>query len=231
MLVDVLEATVSEAIQDCVENDLLPGLESKVSHVYGPQVEDVNLTIEETGESYFRVSGGFAMTATYQIGSDGDVRRGDGLEWEETRRGRYVARADLEDLAITIDECEVDSDDLHEDTDLEGEVSLEQSRIEKTLCKTGSGTWLTEALPIATATSRSETSSPPLGDASANRVPGRWANQSWWPSVYHQACRAGVARGGGLRRAQSPFFDARAPGPVPAHRRPGLRVIRPHSGT
>jgi len=125
VLVDVLEATVSDSIQDCVENDLLPGLESQVSHVYGPQVEDVNLTIEETGDSYFRLSGGFAMTATYQIGSDGDVRRGDGLEWEETKHGRYVGRADLEDLAITIDECEVDSDDHHDDVDLADEVSLE----------------------------------------------------------------------------------------------------------
>ena len=50
----------------------------------------------------------------------------------------------------------------------------------------------------------------------------RWTETSLLWQTY-------LALGGSLDPepdTQSPFFDARAPGPVPAHGRPGLRVIR-----
>lgn len=111
VLIDKLEPIVCEALQECIDNDLVVSLEDTVSHVYGPQLDDARFTIDKTTREHVQFSGSFSMRATLQIGSDGDLRRGDGLEWEATKNGHFTGKADSTSLEVELDECSLDDED------------------------------------------------------------------------------------------------------------------------
>lgn len=126
VLIDKLEPIVCEALQECIDNDLVVSLESTVSHVYGPQLDDAKFTIDGTTCEHVQFSGNFSMRATLQIGSDGDLRRGDGLEWEATKNGHFTGHADSNSLEVELDECSLDDEgEDSADTFIEGDESLD----------------------------------------------------------------------------------------------------------
>lgn len=89
---DIIYELVDQEISNIVTNDLHPEIEEHYSHAYINSVDTNEVVIErEDGESsYFCGSGSVSFTG--QMGSDGDVRRGEGLEMDCNRRFKFTGR-------------------------------------------------------------------------------------------------------------------------------------------
>lgn len=125
LLVDALQEPVSDRLQELAEGELHQQLESGFSHAYGPSVWVDQLDLDEIDGMRVSFSGSGSITCTFQIGSDGDVRRDEGAEWEGSRGLSFEGIALLsstnrlnafEDVTIEPEDCELDDhDDLTED--------------------------------------------------------------------------------------------------------------------
>ncbi len=129
LIADSLLEPASERLQVIAENDLHAELESGVSHAYGPEVWVDQIEVADVDDLCVRFSGSGSISCTFQIGSDGDVRRDEGLEWEGSRGLSFEGEAMLsptnrlqsfEEVTIEPEDCELDEleyDDLEDDSE------------------------------------------------------------------------------------------------------------------
>jgi hypothetical protein len=128
LLVDALMEPVSERLQQLAEGELQGHLEEGVSHAYGPSIWVDHLEPSEIESLNVHFVGSGTIECTFQIGSDGDVSRGDGIEWEGSRGLSFKGVSlisptnrlkAIEEVVIEPEDCELDDafDDENEDDD------------------------------------------------------------------------------------------------------------------
>jgi hypothetical protein len=77
---DALQIELQERLSDIFTSDFFDELDILSSHTRPQDAEDVEVKIDEIGEEMITFSGTGSVLCDLQYGSDGDCRRGDGLE-------------------------------------------------------------------------------------------------------------------------------------------------------
>jgi hypothetical protein len=120
LIVDALMEPVSSRLQEITEEDLQEQLEEGVSHAYGPWVWVDRVELIGVVGLQVSFSGAGSITCSFQIGSDGDVRRDEGSEFEGSRGLKFKGEALLgstnrlgafEDVTIEPEDCKLDDRD------------------------------------------------------------------------------------------------------------------------
>ncbi len=104
VLHDFLQQRVENELQQLAEGELHSWLEEGVSHALTDMAYCDELRIDGTSPELVAFSGLCRVTCTFQRGSNGDVRRGEGAEWKGSKSFRFRGTAkasDLEEIAIT----------------------------------------------------------------------------------------------------------------------------------
>lgn len=98
----ILDASLEEEILALYINEL----DIKSTHHWGEYIllDDIKIEEMDFENVYIQVSGG--INIRHQIGSDGDMRRGDGMEWEKCYQfdGRVICPIDTFPKKISVDE-------------------------------------------------------------------------------------------------------------------------------
>ena len=87
-------------------------LEDLSTHTRPQEVSDLEVSVGEITPETLCFSGTGTVCCSLQIGSDGDCRRGDGLEWDESLPFAFNGTANTQSL----DSVKVDPNDVHVDT-------------------------------------------------------------------------------------------------------------------
>jgi hypothetical protein len=104
---DLLQGPVETELRELADGELHSWFEEGVSHAYTDDVYCEELRIDEIKEERIVFSGRCRVTGTFQHGSDGDVRRGDGLEWKGAKSFTFSGTAPAGELdALEIEPTE-----------------------------------------------------------------------------------------------------------------------------
>lgn len=98
VLSDLLHGPVETELLHLAEGELHSWFEEGASHAYTDEVYCEELRIDDINEERVAFSGRCKVTGTFQRGSDGDVRRGDGLQWTGAKSFLFSGTAPPGDL-------------------------------------------------------------------------------------------------------------------------------------
>jgi hypothetical protein len=121
---DALESALSIDLAVLFTSEFFDDLDILSTHTRPQDAEDVRVQVTEIGEEAIRFSGSGRVVCDLQCGSDGDCRRGDGLEWSDSFPFTFVGHAEtvdphkptVETSDIQIDTSKYDSHESSEDT-------------------------------------------------------------------------------------------------------------------
>jgi hypothetical protein len=109
----MLQTRVENELQQLAEGELHSWFEEGVSHAYTDAAYCEELRVHEITDKRIAFSGRCRVTGTFQRGSNSDLRRGDGAEWNGSRcftfRGT-ASTASFDDINITSVEFLADGD-------------------------------------------------------------------------------------------------------------------------
>jgi hypothetical protein len=104
VLDSLLREGVEQELQRLVDGDLESWLEEGATHAYPDDVYCDQLRIDEKNGDRIAFSGRCCVCATFQIGSNSDVRSGDGAEWKGKKFFTFsgtASTANFNDVAIS----------------------------------------------------------------------------------------------------------------------------------
>ncbi|MBU5353196.1 hypothetical protein KQI74_12930 [Paenibacillus barcinonensis] len=126
-IVNAYEDLLNRKITEATVNDVLQEIDLLATHytVDGNTIDTISVTDIDAHYIYISVDG--SVDVTHQFGSDGDLRRGDGVEFEESYP--FIVNTKVSvlypiDIEIETDEIDIDTDKYY-DNGSEGEESNE----------------------------------------------------------------------------------------------------------
>ncbi|OAZ42753.1 hypothetical protein [Paenibacillus polymyxa] len=128
-IVNAYEVLLNQKITEATVNDVMQEIDVLATHytVDGNTIDTISVTDINAHYIYIYVDG--SVDITHQYGSDGDLRRGDGVEFEESYPfivNMKVPVFDPLDIEIETDDIDVDTDKYY-DNGSEGEESDESN--------------------------------------------------------------------------------------------------------
>lgn len=93
-LLDELQIKLQERLSDIFTSDFFDELDSLSTHTRPQDAEDVKVEIRDIGEQTIAFKGSGSVLCDLQYGSDGDCRRGDGLEFSDSYPFKFSGEAE-----------------------------------------------------------------------------------------------------------------------------------------
>ncbi len=111
-----LSMILSEKLDQIFINDVFDKLDILSTHTRPQYAEDVTVRIEDIDKVTIYFSGDGSILCQLQYGSDGDVARGDGVEFSSNFPFTFsgLASTDLSEIDVDRDSIEVDTDSFDE---------------------------------------------------------------------------------------------------------------------
>lgn len=93
-------------------------LDALSSHTRPHDADDIRVLVSCIGPEFIEFSGSGTVHCDLQYGSDGDCRRGEGLEWSDSFPFTFVGRSETSDPHnVTVEPCDVQIDTSKDDDD------------------------------------------------------------------------------------------------------------------
>lgn len=110
-LLDALQIELQEQLSDIFTSDFFDELDILSSHTRPQDAEDVQVEIDDIGEETITFSGTGSVLCDLQYGSDGDCRRGDGLEFSDSYPFKFSGEARTANpREVTVDRGDISVD-------------------------------------------------------------------------------------------------------------------------
>ena len=109
-LIDCLQSDLSMKMAEMFTNDFFDELDQLSSHTRPYDAEVESITIRRICKDNVHFSGTGTVFCSLQYGSDGDCRRGDGLEWNDSFPFTFKGFADTMNLIPEVDSHHVSID-------------------------------------------------------------------------------------------------------------------------
>ena len=90
---DLLEIELQEALSELFSSEFFDELDILSTHTRPQFAEDVEVEVDEIGKDTISFTGTGSILCQLQYGSDGDCRRGDGLEFEDSYPFKFSGEA------------------------------------------------------------------------------------------------------------------------------------------
>ena len=111
LVMDGLTVEIQECLDGIFQDYTFDELDSLSSHTRADLVEDTQVKIERFDDEWIYFAGTGTINVELQYGSNGDVRRGDGIEADDAYPFRFTGRAPTSDPEkVEIDHQSVDVD-------------------------------------------------------------------------------------------------------------------------
>ena len=114
---DALQMKLQERLSDIFTSDFFDELDILSSHTRPQDAEDVEIEIDDIGEETITFFGTGSVLCDLQYGSDGDCRRGDGLEFSDSYPFTFSGEARTDDprkVTVDRDDVSVDTSSFYE---------------------------------------------------------------------------------------------------------------------
>ncbi len=110
-LIDELQMALTRHLSDIFVNDFFDELDILSTHTRPTGADDVQVEISDIDEQGIYFTGTGSVSCDLQYGSDGDCRREDGVEWQDSFPFSFEGAASVTDL-----ETEVERESVNVDT-------------------------------------------------------------------------------------------------------------------
>lgn len=121
-VLDALRIDLQEHLAELFTNELLNELDTLSSHTRPQDADGIVVGIVEINEEAIRFAGAGRVYCDLQYGSDGDCRRGDGVEWKESFPFTFSGEApvsDPRDVSVNPADVSVDTSSSYDTSDYE----------------------------------------------------------------------------------------------------------------
>jgi len=118
-LLEELEEIVQDELNEMMIGDFFDDLDQLSTHTRPQYVDDLNVTIDDVTPDTIHYSVTGSVWCELQMGSDGDCRRGDGLEWGQSFSFKFTSSVPTDDpkaVEITASDLEFDTSDYWDDS-------------------------------------------------------------------------------------------------------------------
>ncbi len=115
---DELEASLSESLAHLFVSDFFDDLDELSTHTRPQDADGISVEITSIAEDGVHFSGSGRVYCDMQFGSDGDCRRGDGLEWEDSFPFTFSGTSPLSDPfrpEVGVSDIAIDTSSYHGD--------------------------------------------------------------------------------------------------------------------
>lgn len=118
-LIASLQSALTLSLDDLFVNDFFNELDELSSHTRPTGTADIEVEISEIASDGIYFTGTGIVECDMQMGSDGDCRRGDGLEWCDSFPFSFEGRADLEDISpeVAKESIAIDTSSYYDDSE------------------------------------------------------------------------------------------------------------------
>jgi Predicted pPIWI-associating nuclease len=110
-VMDALQMDLQEHLADLFTNDFFDDLDTLSTHTRPQDADGIVVTTQEITDEAIRFSGTGIVYCDLQYGSDGDCRRGDGVEWKDSFPFTFTGHAPIsEPKLVSVEPADITID-------------------------------------------------------------------------------------------------------------------------